>query len=86
MVSWSAAADEVNDFVRVAGLDGSSLPLRARKDVAIALDRDAIRGNAQMAEQFRDIQAIGNFARFAIDSYRQDFASGELDLGLARST
>ena len=86
VVRWSAAADEVDDFVGIVLLDVSFGPVRARKDVAITFNRDALCGNAQMAEQFRDIQAIGNFARFAIDNYPQDLSSGGFGLGFARST
>lgn len=62
-----ASADEVNDLVGIAGPNRSTLPIRARQNVAVALNCDALRRNSQVREKRGDIQTIRNFARLAID-------------------
>ena len=63
----SAAADEMNDFVAVAGEDFCFLPFLARENFEIALDRDATLRHAKMLEQRDHIQSVGNFATFSVD-------------------
>jgi hypothetical protein len=45
-----AAADEMDDFVAVAGLNGGVGPLRAREDFEVAFDGDATGGEIQVAQ------------------------------------
>jgi hypothetical protein len=45
-----AAAYEVDDFVAVAGLNGGTGPLRARKDFEVAFDSDAAGREIQVAK------------------------------------
>ena len=61
-----AAADEVDDFVAVAGLDGSLVPLRARKDFEVAFDGDATGGKIQVLQEIGYRGARG-FAALTVD-------------------
>lgn len=91
-----ASADEVNDFVGIAGLNRSTLPICARQNVAVAFNRDTLRRNSQVCEKRGDIQTIRNFARLAIDhdlnrhlhsdvqGVVQDLVSGGAGLALER--
>jgi hypothetical protein len=45
-----AAAYEVDDFIVVAGLNGSIGPLRAREDFEVAFNGDASGGKIQVAQ------------------------------------
>ena len=80
-----AAADEVNNFVRIAGLHGRLLPDGARQDIEVALNRDALGRDAKMREKGDDIQGIGNVARFPVNRNSQDLCSCGADLAFARS-
>lgn len=88
-----ASADEVDNFVGITGLNKSALPICARENVAIALNRNALCCNSQVREKSGDIQAVGNFAGLAINHNLnrhlhgdiQDFISGGAGLALERS-
>jgi len=82
----SAAADEVDDFIGVVLLDARFGPLRARENVAIAFDGDALGVDAEVFKKLKDVQAVGNFAGFAVDGDGQDLLSAGLGFGLARRT
>jgi len=45
-----AAANEVDDFVAVTGLNGGIGPLRPRKDFEVAFNGYAARGETQVAQ------------------------------------
>jgi hypothetical protein len=61
------AADELDDFVTVAGLDGGLRPLRARKNFEIALDGDAADRKVELLEKIDYGATLGGFALFAVD-------------------
>ena len=61
-----AAADELDDFVAIAGLHRSLSPRGTREDFEIALDRDAPGIEAHGGEQIRDHGAGTRLALFAI--------------------
>lgn len=79
-------ADEVDDFVGIVLQDARFGPVRARKNVTVAFDGHALGIDAQMFEKLKNVQAIGNFAGFAVDGDGQDLLSAGLGFGLARST
>jgi hypothetical protein len=62
----SAAADELHDFVAVAGFDGRLGPGGARKNFEVALDGDAAGIEAECEKQISDHRAWLRFAFFAI--------------------
>lgn len=62
-----STADELDNLETVAGLHLRLRPVSAGKDVAIALDRNAIRPHADSLEQQGNAKAVGNFAGFAIN-------------------
>ncbi len=57
----------MHDLEVVVRLDCRSLPLTARKNLKIALDRHAIARHPDVIEQLSHIQAIGNFAVLAVN-------------------
>ena len=61
-----AAADEVDDFVAIAGLNSGLVPLRARKDFKIAFYGHATGGKIQLLQQVRYCGAVGCFAALSI--------------------
>ncbi len=50
-----AATDQVNDFEGVTRLNQGLLPSPAREDVAISLDGNPIRGEAQVSQESLDV-------------------------------
>ena len=80
-----AAADEVNNFVRIAGLHGRLLPDGARQDIEVALNRDALGRDAKMREKSDDIQTIGNVTRLPVYRNSQDLRSCGEDFAFERS-
>lgn len=69
-VKGLAAADEVDDFEDVVGLDLGLLPLGAGKNIEVALDSDAVAGHADVVEEGCDRKAVGNFVALAVDGDR----------------
>jgi len=67
-------------------LDASFGPLRARKNAAVAFDGHALGIDAQMFEKLKNVQAIRDFAGFAVDGDGQVLLSAGLGFGLARRT
>lgn len=65
-----SAADELDDFEVVAGLHSRLTPEPARENVAIPLDRNAVRPHADAFEQRDNSKAVRNFLRFAVDHDR----------------
>ena len=61
-----AAADELDDFVAVAGGDQGLRPERARENFAVALDGDTAAVQAELAQQVRDRCARFGAAIFAV--------------------
>jgi hypothetical protein len=61
-----AAADEVDDLVTIAGLNGRLAPLRARKDFKIAFYGDATGWKIQLLQQVRHRGARKRFAAFTV--------------------
>jgi len=62
-----AAADEVDDFEGVVGLDLGFAPMGARENIEIALDGDPVAGHADVVEEGGDGEAVGNLAALAVD-------------------
>lgn len=77
-VLWLAAADELDDFVAVAGFDVRILPLRARQDFQISFDGNASRFEAQFTQQIRNCGVRIRRAAFSIH--------GNCDRGFHRLT
>jgi len=63
-------ADEMDDLEAVVGLDRGFFPPCAGEDIEVAFNRHATARHAEVFEQRRDRQAIGNFAAVSIDRYR----------------
>jgi hypothetical protein len=82
----STAADEVDDFVGVVLLDAGFGPLRARENIAIPFNGDALGVDAEMFEKLKDVQAVWNVAGFAVDGDGQDITSRELALYFSART
>lgn len=61
------AADEVNDFVVVTGLDLRAFPLSAKQNLEVAFDGHSAGVNAEMSEQAGDSEAVGDLFVFAVD-------------------
>jgi hypothetical protein len=61
------AADELDDFEGVVGLDVGRLPSGSGENFAVAFDGDALGAHLQNVEEGGDGQAIGDFAAISID-------------------
>jgi hypothetical protein len=63
-----SSANEVDDFVAIAGLELGFGPLRSREDFAVALDRDASGREVQRTQQVQNRFANANGAVVAVDN------------------
>ena len=61
----------MNDFKLVAVLDGDILERRLRNDGQVALDRNALRVDAQLSQHARDGRAGADTAGIAVDGDAQ---------------
>jgi len=66
------AADKLHDFEGVVRAHLRLVPARARQNIAIVLDRDAVLGHPEVFEQRSHIQAVGNFPALSIDCNRHE--------------
>jgi len=61
---------ELDDLKAVARLHECFLPLRARQDIEIALNSNAILSHAEVFEQANHREPAGDFAGLAVDDNR----------------
>lgn len=66
--SRSTAADEVDDFEGVVGLDVRIAPESARKNIEIAFDGNAGSAEAEVGEKGVHGKPVGDFAYFPVDA------------------
>jgi len=59
-------ADEMNDFVPIAGCDLRGAPAIPRQNFKIALDGHALRTDPEKRQQPWHVEPVGDLVRFAI--------------------
>jgi hypothetical protein len=59
--------DEMDDFVAIACGDLSRRPIRAGKNLKIALDGYALSAYFQVSEQARNVEAFGDLLQISVD-------------------
>ena len=70
--SLLSAADKVHDLKPIAVFERCVAPLRARHDLAIEFDGNAVALHAQLFDQLRQRQGIGKALFFAVDQQVHD--------------
>jgi len=66
-IAGLAAADEVDDFEAVVGLDLGFVPEGAGKNIEVALDGDAVTAHFEVVQQCSHIQTVGDLARISVN-------------------
>jgi len=62
-----STSDKVDYFKRIAGLYWRFLPLTARKNIQVSFEGDAVERHAEVFDQTRNVQTIGNFGALSVN-------------------
>jgi hypothetical protein len=65
----SASSDEGDDLEAITVDENGSGMLRARHDLAVALDGDTLAGETELTDQHFDGGSVGELPRISIDDY-----------------